>query len=292
MSGSRSWHGELSAASKRLLLEQILRKERGSRSSIPFPSRSSACGSSTSSSRQPGLQQLRRDASHRPARRGRSRATLNEIIRRHEVLRTTFTVGMSSPSNGLPTLDLSIAQLDLRATPDSQRERDVEWAVTEESLRPFDLGRGPLMRALLIRLTDDEGLLVLTIHHIVSDGWSLAVVLVRELAAIYRDVASGRSPSLPPLPMQYGEFSVWQRGRLTGEVLREQLSFWRETLGGQPSVLELPTDFPAHHPDLPRREPILSPPESLTEGCGGSAASARRRRSWVCWPPSAPCCVA
>src|SRR5205823_13309192 len=111
----------------------------------------------------------------------------------------------------------------------------------QDGHRPLDLARGPLLRALLLRLADEEHLLVLTLHRIVSDGWSLGV-LARELRELYRAFAVGEPSPLAELSVQYADFALWQRGRLTGELLAEQLGYWKRQLGGRLPVLELPSD--------------------------------------------------
>ena len=113
----------------------------------------------------------------------------------------------------------------------------------EEAQRPFDLVRGPLLRESLLRLSRDEHVLLLGVHHIVSDGWSMDILL-RELAALYGAFAAGRPSPLPELPVQYADFAVWQREWLQGAVLERRLEYWRTQLEGAPAVLELPTDRP------------------------------------------------
>src|SRR5438477_1911245 len=110
-------------------------------------------------------------------------------------------------------------------------------------MRPFDLSRGPLMRASLLRLADDQSLVLLTLHHIISDGWSMSV-LFREIGLLYAAFSAGQRPNLPDLPMQYADYARWQREWLQGETLQAQLAYWREHLAGAPAVLELPTDRP------------------------------------------------
>ena len=112
---------------------------------------------------------------------------------------------------------------------------------SEEAKRPFDLAQGPLFRASLLRLAEDDHVLLLTMHHIVSDGWSMGI-FTRELTALYEAFSEGKPSPLPELPIQYADFAVWQREWLQGEVLEKQLSYWRERLGGDLPVLELPTD--------------------------------------------------
>src|SRR5439155_26135923 len=117
----------------------------------------------------------------------------------------------------------------------------VQRLATEEARRPFDLRRGPLLRARLLRLAEQDHVLLITMHHIVSDGWS-AGVSARELAALYAAYRSGAPPALPDAPIQYAEFAIWQRAWLQGEVLERQLAYWRRQLAGAPRVVRLPAD--------------------------------------------------
>ncbi len=132
--------------------------------------------------------------------------------------------------------------IDLSRFPDDERAVETR-RLREEALRPFNLERGPLFRASLLRVSEEEHLLLLAMHHIVSDGWSLGV-LIGELAALYEDFVAGKNPSLPELPIQYADFAVWQREWLSGEVLQRQLAYWKEQLADSPPVLEIPTDRP------------------------------------------------
>ncbi len=169
------------------------------------------------------------------------RHTFEEIVRRHEALRTTFDARDGVPFQVIaeaPSVPLPVA--DLSALPAAAREREMRWLATEEAVRPFDLLRGPLLRAALVRLGSEEHVLALTIHHIVSDGWSVGV-LIREMAALYDAFCAGRPSPLPELPVQYADYAVWQRRRLSGETLEKELAFWRARLAGTPP-LELPTD--------------------------------------------------
>jgi amino acid adenylation domain-containing protein len=169
--------------------------------------------------------------------------SLNEIVRRHEALRTTFTTIDGQPMQVIsPQLPLSIPVLDLSRLPAQEHALEVR-RLREEALRPFDLERGPLVRASLLRLAEDEHLLLLAMHHIVSDGWSLGV-LIGELATLYESFVAGQAPSLPELPIQYADFAVWQRQWLSGKVLEDQLAYWKAQLDGSPALLELPTDRP------------------------------------------------
>ncbi|MBZ4423334.1 non-ribosomal peptide synthetase, partial [Myxococcus sp. RHSTA-1-4] len=167
------------------------------------------------------------------------------LVERHESLRTLFAVQGDEPEQRiLPSSDFRLTVVDLEDTvPAAERRARAEQLAAEETRRPFDLERGPLMRASLLRLDAREHVLVVTMHHIVSDGWSMGV-LVREVAALYGAFASGREPRLPPLPIQYADFAAWQRAWLKGEVLKQQLGYWRQQLSGAAPMLELPTDKP------------------------------------------------
>ncbi|RMF36691.1 MAG: non-ribosomal peptide synthetase, partial [Chloroflexi bacterium] len=170
--------------------------------------------------------------------------SLNEIVRRHESLRTTFRATDGKPVQVIaPTLKLPLPLVDLSGLPKAAREAEVQRLATEEAQRPFDLSRGPLLRVTLLRLGDEEHVALLTMHHIISDGWSMRV-LVQELAALYDAFSHGRPSPLPDLPIQYADFALWQREWLQGEVLEEQLAYWKQQLSGSPPVLELPTDRP------------------------------------------------
>ena len=169
---------------------------------------------------------------------------LLEVVERHEVLRTVFAEHGGQPVQIVkepPTWILHF--VDLAALPADLRESTALGLARQEIARPFDLARGPLLRATLMRLSEQEHATALTLHHIASDGWSLGI-LVREVAALYDSVSMRRSSSLPELPLQYADYAVWQRRWLTGELLESMLAFWREQLDGAPQVLELPTDRP------------------------------------------------
>ena len=172
-------------------------------------------------------------------------AGLAGIERRHEVLRTTLEETGDGPVQVVhdPTAT-ALAVADLSSLPEPRRAAEARRLAAAEARRPFDLARGPLFRRALLRLGGDRHVLLVAFHHTVADGGSLAVFL-RELAALYGDRAASPSrPPLPPLPIQYGDYAVWQRERLAGGVLARQLDWWRERLAGAPPVLELPTDRP------------------------------------------------
>ena len=168
----------------------------------------------------------------------------SELVRRHESLRTTFVVDEGEPAQVIaPPARFSLEVQDLSASAHEQREEQARRLAAEEAGTPFDLSRGPLLRVRLLRLGEEEHVLLLTMHHIISDGWSMGV-LIREVATLYEAYAHGEESPLEELPIQYADFAVWQREWLSGEVLEKQLNYWRGQLAGAPPVLELPTDKP------------------------------------------------
>ena len=170
--------------------------------------------------------------------------SIGEVVRRHEVLRTTFR-----SDNGEAALDVAeswghrLARIDLRSLPASEKERRVAALAGEESRKPFDLVAGPLLRATLLHLAEQEHVFLLTAHHVAFDGWSLEIFL-RDLMAAYQGGLEGREHPLAPLPLQYFDYGVWQRQWVEGELVERQLEYWRRALDGAPSALELPFDFP------------------------------------------------
>jgi amino acid adenylation domain-containing protein/non-ribosomal peptide synthase protein (TIGR01720 family) len=172
--------------------------------------------------------------------------SLREIVRRHEILRTVFINIDGEPIQHVrQDIGLAIPRVDLRELAEGETEARVRELSLEEARRPFDLARGPLLRLKLLGVAEQEHVLLLTFHHIVTDGWSHGV-FIRELTHLYGAFSEGRPPSLPELPIQYGDFAVWQRERLRGEVLENQLDYWRQKLSGGLPVLDMPTDRPRH----------------------------------------------
>ncbi|HEX2203635.1 MAG TPA: amino acid adenylation domain-containing protein, partial [Longimicrobium sp.] len=170
--------------------------------------------------------------------------TLTEVARRHETLRTVFAGGEPHPVQVvLPPATVPLPIVDLGALPPEAREAEAARRGVEEARRPFDLARGPLFRALLLRLGEERHLLYLSMHHVVTDGWSLGV-LFRELGALYGAFARGEPSPLGELEVQYADFAAWQRERLQGPALEAPLAFWRERLAGAPEKVLLPTDRP------------------------------------------------
>jgi amino acid adenylation domain-containing protein len=167
---------------------------------------------------------------------------LDEVVRRHEVLRTVFVERDGDPAQlVLPPRPLPWRLVDLGGCGPGEAERQLRRLATRELLRPFDLRRGPLLRVQLLRLSRAEHVLLLTMHHVVSDGWSMRL-LVNELAALYASFSAGRESPLAELALQYADFAVWQRGRLARPALQRQLDYWAEHLAGAPPALALPTD--------------------------------------------------
>src|SRR5712692_354336 len=170
--------------------------------------------------------------------------SLNEIVRRHEVLRTTFAAVEGRPLQVItPSLTVPLSLLDLRGVPAPRREAEAQRVATEEIQQPFDLAHDPLIRSSLLRLEEQEHVVLLLLHHIISDGWSNGILL-RELAALYEAFSSGKPSPLPDLPIQYADYALWQREWLQGEVLESLLAYWKQQLGGVLPVLKLPTDRP------------------------------------------------
>mgnify|MGYP005837764035 CR=1 FL=1 len=168
--------------------------------------------------------------------------SFNEIVRRHEALRTTFTLVEGQPVQVIaPDLTLTLPVVDLQELPEAEGE--VLRLSTEEAKRSFNLAEEPLLRCILLRLEETEHVLLYTMHHIISDAWSQGI-LVRELATLYGAFSRGNSSSLAELPIQYADFAVWQRQWLSGEVLENQLNYWLSQLQGAPELLQLPTDHP------------------------------------------------
>ena len=169
---------------------------------------------------------------------------LTEIIRRHEVLRTTFVAADGTPVQVIgEARPFRISVTDLRHLPPAARESETARLTAEEIERRFELASGPLVRASLLRLGAEESVLTFVMHHIVSDGWSMGV-LVKEVGALYAAQAHSRPSPLAEPTIQYADFAIWERDSLTGHVLDAQLAYWREQLRDAPPVLELPADHP------------------------------------------------
>jgi amino acid adenylation domain-containing protein len=170
--------------------------------------------------------------------------SINEVIRRHEVLRANFPIVNGSPAQVIhPPQALDLPLVDLTATPDSKREERLLDLAREETNRPFNLARDRMVRAFLFRVGEESHVLLLVTHHIVTDGWSRGIVM-RELASLYDAFSTGNPSPLPELSLQYPDFAVWQNEYLQGEVLEKLLSYWKQQLADAPISLELPIDRP------------------------------------------------
>ncbi len=181
---------------------------------------------------------------HRALDAGALRRALDEVVRRHEVLRSSYTHVEGEPVQvAAPAAPLELPLDDLSVLPAQARDAELLRIANGEVRTPFDLARGGLLRARLVRLAADEHLLLLTAHHIVTDGWSVSVMF-RELAALYEAFAAGRPSPLPELALQYADFAAWQREHLRGERMDRLAAYWARQMEGAPALLELPTDRP------------------------------------------------
>ncbi len=171
--------------------------------------------------------------------------SLNEIIRRHEAWRTNFAIQDGQLVQVInPAFDLELPLVDLRGLDESEREAEALRLATQDARRPFDLSQGPLLRVMLVRLSDDDHRLYLTLHQIIFDGVSLYSVFLPELATLYDAFVNGQPPPLAELPIQYADFANWQRQQAQDEALSKELAYWRRQLAGAPAALELPTNRP------------------------------------------------
>jgi len=168
---------------------------------------------------------------------------VEEIVRRHEVFRTRILTVDGKPTPVISVGPATLETIDLTALSESEQTIECRRLAKAESLRPFDLECGPLLRTTLINLSDEKSIFLLTMHHIVSDGWSI-LIFFRELSALYLAFSKGEASPLAELPVQYADYALWQRDWLQGEVLERQLSYWRNQLAGDLPVLDLPTDRP------------------------------------------------
>src|ERR671914_1274183 len=163
---------------------------------------------------------------------GALQRSLGEVVRRHEVLRTSFpTVEGVAVQRIAPVLEVGLPVVELQGLDEGERDAEVRRLAAEEAQRPFDLARGPLLRVCLLKLGEEDHGLLVTLHHIVTDGWSLGV-FIHELSALYPAFATGRPSPLAELPIQYADFAAWQREWLQGAVLEGQLGYWQEQRGG------------------------------------------------------------
>ncbi|HEX7241870.1 MAG TPA: amino acid adenylation domain-containing protein, partial [Longimicrobiaceae bacterium] len=175
---------------------------------------------------------------------GALRRALVEVVARHESLRTRFGIVDGEPAQLVhPPSHFALPLPDLAGLAEDARGAEARRLLEAEARRPFDLARGPVLRAALLRLDAEDHLLAVTMHHVVSDGWSMDV-FHHELTTLYGAFAAGLPSPLPELPIQYGDYAVWQREELGAEALEEQVAFWKRELAGAPPALDLPTDRP------------------------------------------------
>lgn len=172
------------------------------------------------------------------------RKAFDHLVDRHEALRTTFDFRDSQPVQIISEHHpIHFHQIEIAHLPEAEQQDHLRQMLRQQALQPFDLKKGPLLRIDLIRMAAEDHVLVIAMHHIVSDAWSMNI-LVREIVALYEAYSSGKQPDLPSLPIQYADFAVWQRNWLQGELLAEQLEYWKQQLGNSAAVLELPADRP------------------------------------------------
>ncbi|MBD2467741.1 non-ribosomal peptide synthetase [Nostoc sp. FACHB-145] len=170
--------------------------------------------------------------------------SLNEIIRRHEILRTTFSSEEGTPVQIIaPHATMKLAVVDLQRFSGQAQLQQLQDVATQDQLQPFDLTKGLLLRVTLVQLESESYALLLTMHHIIGDGWSMGV-FIKELSSLYRGFLAGDTSSLPELPIQYADFTIWQRQWLQGKALQTQVNYWKQQLADAPPLLELPTDRP------------------------------------------------
>ncbi len=168
---------------------------------------------------------------------------LKSIVARHDALRTTFKIEDGTPMQMVSDAPLDVPLIDLTKWNESDREAEALRILRDEARRPFDLARGPLIRAVVLKMQAQDHILLVTMHHIVTDGWSIGI-FHRELSALYKAFASGESSPLVELPIQYADYAIWQRERLDSDADKVQLAYWKEQFATLPPVLELPTDHP------------------------------------------------
>ncbi|MCJ9736245.1 condensation domain-containing protein, partial [Bradyrhizobium sp. PRIMUS42] len=170
--------------------------------------------------------------------------SLDELMRRHETLRMRTAVEDGEPAQIVePHVAVELVQLDLTELAGEAQQSELRHQLAEFTGKPFDLAVAPLFRAALLKLSEQDHVILLVLHHMIFDGWSLGI-LIRDLSALYTAYSRGTVPSLPPLAIQYADYAIWQRQRLQGAVLERQLSYWRSRFSGVPAMLDLPTDRP------------------------------------------------
>lgn len=217
--------------------------------------------------------------------------SLNEVLRQHEILRTSFRTIQNDVVQVIhPKKAIQLTWFDLTHHPESEREAEANRLMIEEGMRPFMLTQGPFLRGGLVKLREDEHILLLTMHHIVCDGWSNGI-LIREVARIY--TALGEGKGLPELPLQYADYAQWQKDWLAGPAVVEQRKFWQSQLQGVLPFLNLPTDYPrkagrSHNSAIH----TLLLPRSLTEALKNFCNQENLTPFMVFLPRTPPCLTA
>ena len=265
---------------KRSLLAKLLRKKLGKRRSFPLFFGQQQLW--LMEQRAPGNPKYNISVAYRLTGvldRDALQRSFNEMVERHEALRTIFTTDEDGRpvQEILPGVSVPLETIDLTHLTDAEREERVQQLASQEMRHPFDLSRGPLLRTMLLRLGPEKHVLIRSVHRIVADGWSLGI-MARELAALYRAFSAGQPSPLPPLPFQYGDFVLAERRRLSQEALQEHLGYWIRQIAGAPSLLEPildgpRTDSPAfrgahHHFELPT--PVIVAMKELSTEAGVS----------------------
>ncbi len=209
-----------------------------------------------------------------PVRGDALAAAFSAIVRRHEVLRTRFPSRAEGPVQEIhPPGDVPLARIDLEALAVAAAEREILRLAAAEARRSFDLAAGPLLRVALATSSEQEHVLLATLHHIASDGWS-TTILARQLAHFYRAAVAGEPGALPELPIQYADYAAWQRSWLAGDRLEGEIAYWRRQLGGAPPRIELPLDRPSGSiPGRPGAEIAID----FAPGLGGGLRRLARR---------------
>ncbi|HIE01584.1 MAG TPA: amino acid adenylation domain-containing protein, partial [Thiotrichaceae bacterium] len=169
--------------------------------------------------------------------------SLQEIMQRHETLRTTFPMKNGKPIVQLEGFSYQLPVISLQALSKEEQEFEVQWLINEEAQHFFDLSKGPLFRTILLELNCNSYVLLVNMHHIISDGWSIGI-LIWEVGTLYEAFSQGKSSPLSPLLIQYVDFAHWQRQLLVGKRLEKQVTYWKKQLADAPALLELPTDHP------------------------------------------------
>jgi hypothetical protein len=172
------------------------------------------------------------------------RRVFQALLRRHDILRASFIAQDGELFQCVhDNVDIGVQMRDLSHMPQSIAEDEALKIASDEARKPFDLEYPPLLRVILLRLRPEQHLLVLVMHHIITDGWSMSI-LFKDIAELYADLALGRQPQFAPLPVRYTDFAQWQQQQFAAGPPENEIAYWQNKLGGCPALLELPTDHP------------------------------------------------